>query len=329
MANQDKNNLSGCEQQSQPEFSVVITCHYEENSIEEFHSRLSGALESLNRSYEIVFVNDGSTDKTFEKLKMIFDKDPHVTTIIDLFRNTGQLGAMTAGINYAKGGHFVFMDSDLQLDPEEIPLLIAQFDKGFDIVSGCRTNRKDSLFRIISSHFANLIVRKVSRHRVTDVGCTFKIFDGRLIRAFELGPFKKFQTPYVYSKAQKYIEVPVTHHPRKYGKSGWTLKSLFAFHMDNLVGISRRPFQFLSLFCVITAMIFFIRIISAWFLPFSILPEITLGLILNIIIFHLLITLAVLSSIGEYVIRNFISLQAHPIYIVREIHKKSQNAEGV
>ena len=103
MVNQDKNNLSGCDQQPRPEFSVVITCHYEENSIEEFHSRLSGAIESLNQSYEIIFVNDGSTDKTFEKLKMIFDKDPHVTTIIDLFKNAGQTAAMTAGINHARG----------------------------------------------------------------------------------------------------------------------------------------------------------------------------------------------------------------------------------
>lgn len=308
--------------ESSPEFSVVITCYYEEKSIEEFHSRLSGALESLNRSYEIVFVNDGSTDKTFEKLKMIFDKDQHVTTIIDLFRNAGQLGAMTAGINYAKGEHFVFMDSDLQLDPEELPLLIAQFDKGTDIVSGCRKKRKDSFFRIISSKIANLVVRKVSGHKVIDLGCTFKVYNGKLIRAFELGPFKRFQTPYIYSKAQTYVEIPITHHPRKYGKSGWTFKRLFAFQMDNLVGISQRPFQLLSVFCIIIAFIFFARIASAWFVPFSILKEVTPGLILNIILLHLLLTLAVLSMVGEYVIRNFLALQRYPVYVIKEIYQK-------
>jgi len=308
--------------ESSPEFSVVITCYYEEKSIEEFHSRLSGALESLNRSYEIVFVNDGSTDKTFEKLKMIFDKDPHVTTIIDLFRNAGQLGAMTAGINYAKGEHFVFMDSDLQLDPEELPLLIAQFDKGTDIVSGCRKKRKDPFFRIISSKIANLVVRKVSGHKVTDLGCTFKVYNGKLIRAFQLGPFKRFQTPYIYSKAQTYVEIPITHHPRKYGKSGWTFKSLFAFQMDNLVGISQRPFQLLSVFCIIIAFIFFARIASAWFVPFSMLKEVTPGLILNIILLHLLLTLAVLSMVGEYVIRNFLALQRYPVYVIKKIYQK-------
>jgi len=305
------------------EFSVIITCHYEEKSIEEFSGRLSRTMESLGRSYEIIFVNDGSTDNTFEKLKMVFQKDSHVRTIMDLFRNSGQLAAMTAGIQYAKGKNFIFMDSDLQLDPEEIPLLVAEFDKGIDIVSGCRKKRRDPLVRIISSQIANLVVRKVSGHKVSDLGCTFKIYNGTIIRAFGFGPFKKFQTAYVYSKAKTFSEIPVTHHPRKYGKSGWTFKSLFAFHMDNLVGISRRPFQLLSLFCMFFAFLFLVRIVTAWFIPFSILPQITPGLILNVILAHLLLTLSVMSVVGEYIIRNFISLQAYPNYIIREILQKN------
>lgn len=306
-----------------PEFSVIITCHYEEKSIDEFYTRLSIAMNDLGRTYEIVFVNDGSTDKTFEKLKNIYDTDPNVTTIIDLFRNSGQLAAMTAGIAHATGRHFVFMDSDLQLDPAEIRLLVAEFDKGIDIVSGCRKNRKDRLARIIPSRIANFIVKKVSGHNITDFGCTFKIYHGRLIRAFELGPFKQFQTAYVYAKAQTLKEVPITHSARKYGKSGWTFRKLFAFHMDNVVGISRRPFQILSAICLASAFLFFARIVTAWFIPFSILKEVTLGLVLNMVVFTLLMLLAVLCAVGEYVIRNFIFLQRCPIYIVREIHKKS------
>lgn len=306
-----------------PEFSVIIACYYEEKSIEEFHTRLSKAMNSLDRTYEIVFVNDGSTDKTFEKLKMIYDADPNVTTIIDLFRNSGQLAAMTAGIAHATGRHFVFMDSDLQLDPAEIRLLVAEFDKGIDIVSGCRKNRKDHLVRVISSRIANFIVKKVSGHNITDFGCTFKIYHGRLIRAFELGPFKQFQTAYIYAKAQTLTEVPITHSARKYGKSGWTFRKLFAFHMDNVVGISRRPFQILSVICLVFAVLFFVRIATAWFVPFSVLKEVTLGLVLNMVVFALLVLLAALCAVGEYVIRNFIFLQRYPIYIVREIYKKS------
>jgi glycosyltransferase involved in cell wall biosynthesis len=307
---------------SNPEFSVIITCYYEEQSIQEFHARLSNALENCGRSYEIVMVNDGSTDKTFAKLKDICDKDPNVSTIIDLFRNSGQLAAMTAGISQAQGEHFVFMDSDLQLEPEELPLLIAQFDKGYDIVSGCRKNRKDSVARKISSKLANLIVKKVSGHSITDFGCTFKIYNGKLIRAFELGPYKLFQTAYIYSRAQNVIEVPITHHARKYGKSGWTFKKLFSFHMDNVVGVSRRPFQWLSAICLFSAFLFLIRLMFEWFMPFSILKEVSPGLLLNAIVFSLLLLAGVLSIIGEYVIRNFIFLQKYPLYIIRVIYQQ-------
>lgn len=306
--------------QMKPEFSVIITCYFEEQSIEEFHTRLSNALEKCGRTYEIVMVNDGSTDGTFAKFKEIYDKDAHVTTIVDLFRNSGQLSAMTAGVCHARGKHFVFMDSDLQLEPEELSLLIREFDKGYDVVSGCRKNRKDSLTRKISSKLANLIVKKVSGHSITDFGCTFKIYNGKLIRAFELGPHQLFQTAYIYSRAQRVKEVPITHHARKYGKSGWTFKKLFSFHMDNVVGISRRPFQWLSVICMLFAFLFFLRVAISWVLPFSVLKEVTPGLLLNMQVFALLLLLAVLAVAGEYVIRNFIFLQKYPAYIIREIH---------
>jgi len=310
------------------DFSVIITCYFEEKSIEEFYTRLSSTLRESGVTYEIVFVNDGSTDGTFDKLKMIFEKDPNVTTIIDLLRNSGQLGAMTAGIANARGRHFVFMDSDLQLSPEELPLLLAEFAKGVDIVSGYRKDRKDPLARRVSSKVANLIMRKVSGHNITDFGCTFKIYNGKLIRAFQFGPFRKFQTAYVYSKARTTEEIPVTHKARKYGESGWTFLKLSSFLMDNVVGMSQRPFQLLSLLCLAGAGLFALRVVFAWLKPFSILPEITTGLILNVLIAHLLLTVAILSGIGEYVIRNFTYLQAYPVYIIREKYQKPLDEES-
>jgi glycosyltransferase involved in cell wall biosynthesis len=306
------------------EFSVIITCYFEESSIEEFYSRLSGALNRSGRSYEIVFVNDGSTDNTFEKLRMIFENDPHVTTVADLFRNAGQAAAMTAGITFARGKHFIFMDSDLQLDPEELELLMSRFDAGYDIVSGCRKDRKDPLFRRAASQCANWVMRKVAGHPITDFGCTFKIYHGNLIRAFHFGPLKQFQTVYVYSRAQRCVEVPITHHPRKYGKSGWTLKKLSMFYFDNLIGISKRPFQLMALLCIAGALLFLVRILVAWAVDFSILPKVTPGMILNILIFHLLLMLSTLSVIGEYVIRTFLSIQKYPLYVVRELHQQGR-----
>jgi len=307
---------------AEPEFSIVITCHFEERSIDEFYTRLRATAESLGRSYELVMVNDGSTDGTFEKLKGFFDRDPRVTTVIDLYRNAGQVNAMTAGLTHARGRAIVFMDSDLQLDPEDLPLLVRTFDEGYDIVSGYRKDRKDSFLRKIPSRLANVVMRKVARHKLSDFGCTYKIYDARLVRAFEFGPFKPWRTAYVFSRAQRCVEVPVSHHERKYGESGWTFRKLFGFYMDHLVGISERPFQLMSLVCLAFAALFALRISLAWVVPVSILPEVTTGVILNAVVFSLLVVLSVLAAIGEYVMRNFLMTQRYPGYVIREIHEK-------
>ena len=319
----EQNDLEKLKNAGNPEFSVIVTCYYEEQSIEEFHGKLSAALQKLDRTYEIIFVNDGSTDKTFDVLKTIYEKDKNVSTIIDLFKNAGQLSAMTAAITYASGQDFIFMDSDLQLEPEELPLLLAEFDKDNDIVSGCRKNRKDSIFRIIPSKIANVIMRKVSVSNFTDFGCTFKIINGRLIRGFDLGPYKTLRLPNVISKAQRCVEVPVTHYPRKYGKSGWTFKKLFAYNTDNLIRLSQRPFQILGVLCLSFAFFFIIRIAISWFFDFTILPAITMGLLLNAVVISALVIISILCLIGEYVIRNFLALQRYPTYIIRIIRRKS------
>ncbi|MCH9022295.1 MAG: glycosyltransferase family 2 protein [Planctomycetes bacterium] len=309
---------------TKPEFSVIITCYYEEASIDEFYARLSKTLEGMGRSYEIVFVNDGSTDKTLEKLKSFVDRDANVTCVIDLFRNSGQQAAITAGLVHARGTHYIFIDSDLQLDPEELPLLVAEFDKDLDVVSGYRKDRKDFIFRKIPSKLANMIMRKVSQSNFTDFGCTFKIMHGRLIRGFDFGPYKVFRPPNIIAKAQRCAEIPVTHHVRKHGKSGWTFKRLFAYNMDNIVSLSQRPFQILSVVCLLFALLFFVRIALSWIFDFSILPEITHGLLLNTIVIGLLVTISILCMIGEFVIRNFVVLQRYPTYVIREIYQSDQ-----
>jgi len=305
-----------------PEFSVIITCYYEEQSIDEFHQRLTSAMQATNRRFEIVMVNDGSTDNTFAKLCEIYNRDPWVTTIVDLFRNVGQISAMSAGIAHSRGEHFVFMDSDLQLDPEELPRLLASFDAGNDIVSGYRQHRKDPWIRKLSSFIANMIMRKVSGHSLRDFGCTFKVYDGRLVRAFGFGPKRAWRTAYVFALAQYVEEVPITHHARKYGKSGWTFRKLSMFLMDHLVGISKRPFQIISALCVLTGAMLALRLATAYFFDFTILPKVTLGFLLNVLLLNLLLTLGVLTMVGEYVIRNFTILLDDPAYVVRSLFQK-------
>lgn len=302
-----------------PFFSVVITCYFEEKSIMEFHARLSKALNSLDHSYEIIFINDGSTDGTFDLLKEIFNKDEKVAKVINFFKNAGQGAAVTAGITHAKGKHFILMDSDLQLAPEELPLLVNEFEKGCDIVSGHRKDRTDSFFRILPSTIANYVMRKVSRSDFTDFGCTFKIYRGELIRAFNLSPLKLFNPVYVIAQAQKCREIPVSHFPRKYGQSGWTFKKLMEYNMDNFIGLFSKAFQLIGFWSIVLASLLILRILADSFYSFKILSMVSNGLLIITVLFSMFVTLKVLCLIGEYVVRIFSVSQKNPKYIIKEI----------
>ena len=304
------------------EFSVIITCYFEEQSIDIFYERLSNTLKTLGRSYEIIFINDGSTDRTFEKLRRIFESDNRVTAVIDLFKNTGQGNAKTPGVMIAKGKAMVAIDSDLQLDPEELPRLVSVYDKGYDIVSGYREKRKDTLFRKLPSKIANAIMRKASGTKLRDFGCTFKIYDMRLVHAFEFGPFKPWRSVPVIAQAARTADVPISHHSRPFRKSGWTFRKLFAYNMENLVNLSERPFQFIGVLCLGIALLGFLRLITEIIFPVSILPRVTSGLILNVVVIGFLSTFAILAAIGEFAIRNFIKLQNAPAFVIREIYER-------
>ena len=311
-----------------PDLSVLITCYHEEQSIDEFHARLSKALDSLGRTYEIIFVNDGSTDRTFEKLCGIFERDRRVSAVIDLLRNAGQQAAITAAITEARGGAILIIDSDLQLAPEEIPLLAREYAKGFDVVSGARVNRKDSLLRIVPSRLANILMRKASRSDFRDFGCTFKIYNARLVRAFEYGPHRLFSNVDLIARAGRRCEVPVTHYPRKYGKSGWTLRKLVKYNSDNLVSLSERPFQILAALCGAAAVLFCLRVVLGYVFPFQIMGSISHGLLLNAVVISLLITVGVLCMIGEFAIRAFLSGRNLPLYVIREIRRRPGTETG-
>lgn len=308
---------------SEFDFSVIITCYFEEQSIDVFYERLSKTMQSLGRSYEIIFINDGSTDKTFQKLRRIFDSDRNVTAVIDLFKNSGQGNATTPGLMIAKGKAMVLIDSDLQLDPEELPRLVEQYDKGFDIVTGYREDRKDSLIRTWPSKIANMIMRKASRTNLLDFGCTFKIYDMRLTRGFGFGPFKPWRPVSVMAGAGRIAEVPVSHHPRPFGKSGYTLRKLFDYNMENLVKMSEKPFQIMAFLCLGFALLIVMRLIVEMVFPIKILPKVTTGIILNALVIGLMVIVAILLVIGEFVIRNFIKLQKTPTFIIKEIYKRT------
>lgn len=235
----DKRNAS----RATLDLSVVIACYCEEDTVEELHARLSRALYPLPKTIEIIYVNDGSTDSTLEKLLTIQAVDSRVT-VIDLVRNAGQWPAMTAGLCEARGRAIAFLDSDLQLDPADLPSLLAKYDEGYELVSGQRYKRRDTFLRKSVSRLGNFLLQGVTKGQLHDLGCAMKVFDGNYIRAFDFGPMMPFRPLQVISAMTKVAELPISHHVREFGNSNWgsrvLIKNFGLAALDLLQGRIRR-----------------------------------------------------------------------------------------
>ena len=200
--------------------SVVIPVYNEEENIPKLYDELKQVLEKLPYEYEIIFVDDGSTDSSYEILKELAEKDHHVK-VIKFRRNYGQTAAMYAGFQYASGDVIITMDGDLQNDPRDIPKLLEKIKEGYDIVSGWRKNRQDPfLSRILPSKIANWIISKVTGVHLHDYGCTLKAYRKEVAKNFRLyGDMHRFLPAVAKSFGAKITEVVVNHRPRLYGKS--------------------------------------------------------------------------------------------------------------
>lgn len=223
-----------------PDFSVILTCYNEERSIRDFHARVTKTMRALGRPYEVLMVNDSSPDRTLEVLNELFDGDPATTMLADFERNAGQAAGHTVAITEARGRALVFIDSDLQVDPEDIPLLVAAYDKGMDLVGGRRVQRHDPLFRRAASACANWLIRRITGTPLLDVFCGFKIIDTEIVKSFGYGPRRLFRIVEVMRACPRSCEVPVSHHARPHGRSGWTLLRLAGLLLD-AVRVSLTP----------------------------------------------------------------------------------------
>jgi glycosyltransferase involved in cell wall biosynthesis len=217
---------------STPVVSVVVPLLNEEESIPVLHERLHLALESLREPYEIVYVDDGSTDRTFERLSAIAAADQHVR-VVQFRRNFGQTAALQAGIDYSRGEKLVFMDGDLQNDPADIGRLLAVLDQGHDVVSGWRKNRQDSITRRIPSRVANSLISRVTGVVLKDYGCTLKAYRREVLKNVRLyGEMHRFIPAYAAWAGASVTEVEVTHHPRSFGKSKYGISRTMRVLLD-------------------------------------------------------------------------------------------------
>ncbi len=205
---------------SNTHISIVIPAYNEEDNIPILYEKLKGVLERLGREYEVIFVDDGSVDRTWERLKEIAEKDQRVK-LIRFRKNYGQTAAMYAGFQHATGEVIITLDADLQNDPEDIPTLLQKLEEGYDIVSGWRKDRKDPfLSRRLPSMIANWIISKVTGVELHDYGCTLKAYRADIVKRLELyGDMHRFLPALTKRLGAKITEIPVRHHPRLYGKS--------------------------------------------------------------------------------------------------------------
>lgn len=219
---------------TRPSVSVVVPVFNEVQSVPELHRRISKAMQTTKHPWEIVFVDDGSTDGSLQALEVVTAKDPQHTRLVALRRNFGQTPAISAGIDYSTGTVIVLMDGDLQNDPADIPILLKEIDNGFDLVSGWRKYRKDNfLTRTLPSRIANWLISSVTGVHLHDYGCTLKAYRREVITGFRLyGEMHRFIPAYAGQVGAKIAEVPVRHHPRRHGKSKYGLSRTLKVVLD-------------------------------------------------------------------------------------------------
>lgn len=215
--------------------SVVIPAHNEEDSIPRLVKSLESVLEHIGKDYELLFIDDGSSDKTFSVLKEQQEANHHIK-IIKFRRNFGQSAALAAGFHHTKGGTVVSMDSDLQNDPIDIPLLLDKLNQDYDVVCGWRFDRKDQAAKKLFSKFANALRKVLTGDEIHDSGCTLRVYKREAVADLELyGEMHRYIPAMLSWKGYKITEVKVHHHSRQYGRTKYGWRRILRGFLDLLV----------------------------------------------------------------------------------------------
>jgi len=232
------------------DLSLIIPVYNEAENLPILYDCIQEALGSLKSIWEVIFVDDGSRDHSFDVLRSLVEKDPEHIRVVAFRRNFGQTAAITAGIDYAHGETIVLLDADLQNDPADIPMLLAKLDEGYDLVSGWRKDRKDNrLTRTIPSNLANGLISWVTGVHLHDYGCSLKAYRREALKGFRLyGEMHRFIPVFAHSVGARITEVPVRHHARKFGQANYgldrTMKIILdLFTVKFLLSYSHKPMR--------------------------------------------------------------------------------------
>jgi glycosyltransferase involved in cell wall biosynthesis len=243
--------------------SIVLPIYNEELNIKPLYNSLKSVLNYMKYKYEIIYVDDGSTDNSLNYVKDLRKKDKNVK-IIKFRKNFGQTAALDAGLKYATGDYMIILDADLQNDPKDIPRLIHKIKEGYDLVVGWRYDRKDPFFKKLSSSCARLLKRLILKEEIHDPGCTLKIFTKEAVRGLKLhGEMHRYITALLKLKGYKITEIKVRHLSRLHGKTKYSSKRLIKGFLDLLIlkfwmDYSTRPIHFFGGLGILFSLIGFI-----------------------------------------------------------------------
>lgn len=309
------------------DLSLIIPIYNEVDNVEDLHAEVTRSLSALHRTYEVIYVDDGSRDGSFNKLLQCTAGDPHVR-LIQFRRNFGQTAAIAAGLKRASGDVVMMMDGDLQNDPGDIPLFLQAIDEGHDVVSGWRKNRQDAfLSRKLPSRIANRLISRVTGVEIHDFGCTMKAYRREVISEVNLyGEMHRFIPAYALHVGASLTEIPVNHRPRTRGASKYGIGRTFRVLLDLLVvkflgSYSTKPiyvFGGLGVVAFVAAFLSLIvllwgKIFDGWYFIQS--PLLLLTAVLAIIGVQLLL----MGLLAELVTRTYHESQNKPIYHVRRV----------
>jgi dolichol-phosphate mannosyltransferase len=309
-----------------PDLSVLIPIFNEQENIPALLTRIFGVLRSLPWTFEVVAVDDGSLDGSFNELQAAAKQYPELR-VVRFRRNYGQTAAMMAGIDFSQGEILISLDADLQNDPADIPALLAKLDEGYDVVSGWRKDRKDARFRrTFISRVANRLISWISGVRLNDYGCTLKAYRRGVIKDVKLyGEMHRFIPIYAHWSGARVTEIPVQHHPRTKGQSKYGLERVIKVTLDMIVvkfldrHFVKPIYVFGGVGLASIAVSLLILGVTIWLRLAKGISMILTPLPLLSALFFLIGTVSVLMGLlAEMIVRTYFESQGRPVYTVRE-----------
>lgn len=310
-----------------PEVSIVVPIYNEVESLPQLIEAIATSMNATGLNYELICVDDGSTDGSAELLKQQALIHPHLRAVL-LRRNYGQTPAMAAGFKYAQGEVIITLDGDLQNDPADIPLLLAKLNEGYDLVSGWRKNRQDAaLTRLLPSKIANWLIGRITGVKLHDYGCSLKAYRSEVVADMNLyGELHRFLPALAFIEGARISEIPVRHHARKYGRSKYGLGRTIRVVLDLFTvyfmkKFLTRPMHVFGLLGIISTVLgvvlgLYLSILKLGFGQ-------SIGdrplLILSVVLLVTGVQLFCFGLLGELLMRTYHESQDRPIYRVREV----------